>query len=138
MITLRGYLRILLAGLFGVFFCIVTGGSANGDVLSVSIKSISLKEKERIIGFDLRIKAGMIVALPAVPAGWYISVNNGSSWNTEVKGSIAVGSAAIDPAFFNNFIVIEKNESPGLKLDIKAEVIVSEDFENERRINVDM
>jgi hypothetical protein len=80
----------------------------------------------------------MIAQLPKVPYGWSISIDNGPSWNTNIRGSIAVGAAALDPNFFRNFLIVEveKDAPDGIPFELQGEVIVTTDFVAERRIKV--
>lgn len=108
--------------------------SAYGQSISVSITSLNMKPKERVVGFDVCITSGRIARLSDFPIGWSISVDNDASWNAVAKGSATVGAAAIDINYFQKFMVIEKNESLGIPFDMKGEVIVTSDFAAERRI----
>lgn len=115
----------------------VSGGDPFSDqVMSISIPSLAISKEERVVGFEVHITSGRIAELPNVPIGWSISVDNSPSWNTVIKGSTLVGAAALDPDFFTDFLVVEKNESLGLAFDVRGEVVVTRDFIKERRINV--
>jgi hypothetical protein len=93
-----------------------------------------LKGKERIVGFNLTVKSGTITALPSVPSGWNISIDNDPSMTTNYHGTLIVGAAALNQKYFTNFVIIDKDETLGLKFDVNMEIIVTEDFINERRI----
>jgi len=85
-----------------------------------------------VVGFEIQIKSGRVVSFPTVPTGWDISIDNDPSWDTQLRGSSKVGAAALDVKFFGGFLVIEKDESLGLKFEAKGEIIVTEDFEHGR------
>ena len=107
--------------------------------MSVSIPSIHLTAKERIVGFEIHIQSGMIAQLPKVPRGWGISIDNDPSWMTSMKGNLAVGSAALSPDFFHDFVVVEQEAPPfNLPLEISGTVLVTEDFVTQRTINLEM
>ena len=102
--------------------------------LAVSITQFRLNAHERIAAFEVRVASGRIAALPNVPIGWNISVDNDPSWNTKLEGSIRVGAAALDSDFFRDFMLVEKHDSLGLPFQLTGEVVVTKDFDTERRI----
>lgn len=130
--------RVVLAAFSIVAVLALAAGSeaGSGRTVSISIPSLHLTSKERIVGFEIHIKSGRIAQLLNVPIGWDVSVDNDASWNTVIKGSSTVGAAALDPTFFRNFLVVEKNESLGIPFDVEGEVVVTQDFTTERRIKV--
>lgn len=106
------------------------------EVLNISIGSLSLAEREKIVGFQFNITAGRIVSLPVVPLGWNITIDNDPSWKTKLIGSSIVGSAALGIESLQDLIVIEKYEFMGLSFGIEAEIIVTQDFEKDRHIHL--
>lgn len=110
----------------------------SGETWIVSTRSLTLGKRERVVGFEVSVVSGGVVALPSVPMGWNITIDNDPSWRTSIRGSAVVGAAAIDPNFFRDFIVIKKHDLQGVKFDIEVEVVVTEDFESERRIRLRM
>lgn len=104
----------------------------------VSIPTLKLNSNERIVGFEIHVQSGMTVQLPKVPKGWRLSVDNDPSWNTNMKGSLAVGAAALDADFFLNLLVIEgeTEATPDRPLNLSGEVIVTSDYVSERRIKL--
>ena len=128
--------RTLFAALLAAFAFLLCGyaGLAHAQNVSVSIPSLNLMPKERVVGFDIHITSGRVARLSDLPIGWSISVDNDASWNTSAKGTSTVGAAAVDPSFFKNFVVVEKNESLGIPFDVQGEVVVTADFATERRI----
>jgi len=108
------------------------------QTLSVSVPILHVSSGERIVGFEIHVQSGRIAQIPNLPIGWSISVDNDPSWNTEIKGSIAVGAAAVDRTFLRGFIVVEveKDAPSDLPFDLQGEVIVTSDFSTERRIKL--
>jgi hypothetical protein len=107
-----------------------------GQTVSISIPSLHIAGKERVVGFELHVKSGIIAQLRNVPIGWSLSVDNDPSWNTAIKGTAMVGAAAVDQSFFRDFLVLEKNESLGIPFNVEGEVVVTADFKAERRIKI--
>ena len=126
------------AGLLPValVFVICANAAAQKDFLVVSIPKLPLKAKERVIGFELQLKSARIARLPDTPIGWSFTVNNDPSWNTDVGGDIHVGAAAVDPAFFHRFLIIERDASSGVPFDLSGTVHVTADFSQEREIKL--
>jgi hypothetical protein len=110
--------------------------AARRQTIFVSIPALHATSKERVVGFEIHITSGRIAALPNVPIGWNVSIDNNASWNTLIKASSTVGAAAVDPGFFREFLVVEKNESLGVPFDMGGEVVVTEDFATARRIKI--
>ncbi len=117
---------------------VVTGSSESfhGRLVSVSVSVPRLAPGERVVGFDFQVTSGRIAQLPNLPIGWSLSVDNDPSWNTKIDASVIVGAAALDPSFFQNFLVVEREESLGIAFDMKGEIIVSKDFSTTRRVTV--
>jgi hypothetical protein len=110
---------------------------SQGRLISVSVTAPSLAPGERVVGFHFRVKSGRIAQLPNLPIGWSISVDNDPSWDTKIDASIIVGAAALDTSYFQNFIVVERNESLGISFDMSREIVVSRDFSTVRRIKIE-
>jgi len=134
--TIRMLPLIFVAAMFMTFVCL----PASGQILSVSVPKLSLAKGERIVGFEVHLKAGRIALLPNIPIGWNMSVDNDPSWETVVKGSIEVGGAATDADFLREFMVIEKEPetSSDSRFELSGEVVVTADFKNERHIKLTM
>lgn len=77
-------------------------------LLVESIKPPPLHENERVTSFDIELRGARVWALPNLPMGWLVRVNNDPSWETSVSGSIIVGAAGLEPSAFSRFFVIEK------------------------------
>ena len=99
----------------------------------MSAPQLSLGPGERIVGFEVILRAARTVSLSNVSKEWSIWIDNSAS-EPKVRGNIIVGTAALDKNdFFTDFLVIEKDNSLGLRFDIKMEIITTVDFENEKR-----
>jgi hypothetical protein len=107
-------------------------------LLSLSLPDLHVAEKERVVGFHFEVTSGRIAHMRDMPIGWNISVDNDPSWNTTIDASIVVAAAALDPAFFKEFAVIEKSETAGSPLQVEGDVTVSSDFSSSRKIRVEM
>ena len=106
--------------------------------LVLSLSRLEMASGERVVGFEFHVKSGRITALPEIPVGWDVHVENNPSWNAVIRGSSLVGAAAVDASFFKNFIVIEKNESLNLPFNVSGDIVVARDFVKERRIRISM
>ena len=129
-------LSLLLALIAAILGLLDVSEAARGQTLSVSIPTLHATSKERVVGFEIHVTSGRIAELPKVPIGWDVSIDNNASWNTEIKASSTVGAAALDPTFFRDFLVVEKNGSLSVPFDIRGEVVVTQDFATERRIKI--
>ncbi len=131
----RAYIAIAFAVLV-----LLGGARVQCQIVSVSVPVLHVANNERIVGFEIHVRSGRIALLPNIPIGWNISVNNDPSWNTDVKGSIDVGAAAMDPGFLRDFLVveIEKDAPPNMPFGLQGEVIVTSDFLSEKRIKLTM
>ena len=123
---------------FGALALLGGGLGIYAQTWSVSVPTLHMRNNERIVGFELRVRSGRIAQVPNAPIGWSVSVDNDPSWNTVVKGSIAVGSAALDANFFRHFVVVEaeKDAPAEVPFALEGEVIVTTDFSAERTIRL--
>ena len=134
--------RIKPQALLAVAIAVVVGAARGkppvAENLSLSLSRLPISSGERMVGFEFHVKSGRIAAVPGIPAGWDVHIENNPTWNAVIRASSMVGAAAVDASFFKNFIVIEKNESLGLPFDVSGEIVVTRDFVKERRIHVSM
>ena len=135
--SLKSHLSLL--GAYAIFIGILGSGNlfARAQTSVVSIPSIQIADGERIVGFEIHVRPGRIAALPTIPIGWNIQIDNDPSWDTSITGSVTVGAAALDCKFFKRFLVVEKSEPMGGHFDIQGEIIVTKDFVTSRRIKLE-
>ena len=108
----------------------------SAQIWSISIKNIQLDRDERIVGFELKVTSGGICSLKSIPMGWNIQIDNDASWNTNMKGEIEVGSAALNQDFFKDFAVIKKAPQEDPPFDVEMVLITTRDFEKEKRYSL--
>jgi hypothetical protein len=134
----RSVIRAIHFLAIAAFMLVIGSLTCQSQTLSVSIPVLHLAGKERITGFEIHIRSGMIARLPKVPYGWSISIDNDPSWNTTIRGAIAVGAAAVDPDFFRNFLVVEvdKDFLDEKPFELQGLIFVTGDYVAERRIDL--
>ena len=119
----------------------------NSGKYSVSLKARNFSEKERMVGFIVKLVSGKIDSLKSAPIGWNINIDNDPSWRTKFIGTCIVGATALSPDEFNNMLIIEKDEFFGEKeeegvkgpnFDISVEITVTEDFDKTRTLTYKM
>lgn len=135
---MKSVTRSCLSVAFPAFFLLATGGQAQCQSLSVSVRALPVTTAERIAGFEIHVRSGRIAQLPNVPIGWTITVDNDPSWDTVIRGSIAVGAAAENADFLRHFMVVEAEKDADGKthLELRGEVIVTSDFRTEKQIKL--
>ena len=95
----------------------------------LSLPDLDIQETERIDSFTIVISYGDVIALPRIPIGWSIHIDNAPLWKTTVNGSISVGAAALtrkEVDYFKEFMVIQRNNK---ELPVRIEAIVTSFFE---------
>lgn len=94
------------------------------EVSSVSIPSNSLRlqEGEGAGGFEVDISGGQIISFPNVPEGWGIFIENEPNQTARIGGNAAVGSAFLEPGFFDDFILIALRHADPESLKIKITI----------------
>lgn len=137
MYSKRTHLEVLLIITVCITF-ILANEAFTGEMFILSIPQLATAKQEKIVGFKVNVTAGRIVSFPNAPIGWNITINNDPSWHTQVIGSIIVGAASLGSIFFRDFLTIEKYEFMGLKFNVDAEIVVTEDFEIERHLYLKM
>lgn len=105
---------------------------------AVSIRRSPIEQGERVVGLEVTVTAGRVVTMPSFPVGWAFNIDNDASWHASARGSILVGAAAVSESFFHDFIVVEKHEFGDLRFDVRVLLVVTQDFEKERRIQLGM
>src|SRR6266581_4892915 len=110
---------------------------ASHQTLSVSIPKLQLSTKEHVVGFEIHVASGRIAAVPNIPIGWNLSIDNNPSWTTEIEASSKVGAAAVAPDFFREFLFVERDKSPDVPFRMWGEIVVTEDFATERHIRME-
>jgi hypothetical protein len=119
--------------------------SYSGEILSLSVKNLSLENRERIVGFQIRLKSAYIYSLPELPIGWAFHITNFRNedppWNTSLDAVAGVGNASLNSEFFRDFILIEKyggKFAEGSAFDIELRLSTTSDFEkiNERSFSI--
>lgn len=137
---------MLLYGLVAAVCILTFVGVANaGELWSVSAKNIRIGGDERIVGFSVRLKSASVYSLPMVPMAWTVSVKNflnvDPPWNTSLDALTGVGSASLDPSFFNAFLYIDKYSgkyAAEIPLDVELKIVATVDFETSREIIIPM
>lgn len=106
------------------------------EVYTVSLKNISLKQGERIVGFTMRVSSASIHSIPKLPIGWNYKISNSLNeqppCNTILDASIGVGNAALYPNFFDKFVTIEKYKgrwAEDIEFDLEVKLKVTTDFD---------
>ena len=113
--------------------------AAGTKFVRISIPSLSVTKRERVVGFDIQVRSGRIARVKDVPTGWEICLHNEPSWRSRVSGAFAAASMAVNARFFRDFIVVERDDSnPEVPFDVQGEIIVSADFATERRIKLSL
>src|SRR5207249_9377087 len=113
--------------------------AAGTKFVKISIPSLPVIKTERVVGFDIRVQSGRIARVKDVLTGWEICVHNEPSWRSRVSGAFAAASMAVNARFFRDSMVVERDDSNSeVPFDVQGEIIVSADFETERRIEVSL
>jgi hypothetical protein len=130
-----GGLRLTF-GLVGFALALAATAASASTLWLVSAERAALRPGERIVGFELTVTSGRIAALPAIPVGWSVAVENHPTWRTQVTGAILIGAAALDPGDLRDFVVVEAYDSEGGRFDVTLILTVTADFRDERRIHL--
>ncbi|MGA2224490.1 MAG: hypothetical protein ABSH41_08625 [Syntrophobacteraceae bacterium] len=103
--------------------CFVTAGLCQ-EVLNLSIpcSSLGLIEGERVGAFEVKITGGEIVSFPNVPRGWGLFIDNEPNQKTRIGGNAIVGTAFLEPGFFDDFISIMTHHPDRESLKIKITI----------------
>lgn len=121
---------------------ILAGNALASEYYKLSLAGIKLGENERIAGFDISVRSGRIEALPSLPTGWHLIIDNDPSWTTKIQGIAIVGAAFLDSHnkdSLGNLIIIERLTegivAEEIPFDVKASVhLVNTKTEKERSV----
>jgi hypothetical protein len=132
----RNLLRLLVV--IGLVLGLDAGAERANTLHLVSAEHAVLRPGERIVGLKLTVRSGRIAALPSLPVGWSVTVENYPPWQTRMTGSILIGAAALSPAELKNFVVVEEYGAGTGPFDVELILTVTADFSRERRIRLPM
>lgn len=121
---------------------ILEGNALASEYYKLSLAGIKLGENERIAGFDITVRSGRIEALPSLPMGWHLIIDNDPSWTAKIQGTAIVGAAFLDrnnKDLLGNLIIIERLTegiiAEEIPFDVKASVhLVNTKTEKERSV----
>jgi hypothetical protein len=126
-----------------LIFACFAGTSLAADrqkMYSVSVQQLKgAAKEERVVSFEFKVAAGAIRSVSNVPVGWKIVIDNDPSWQTTVRASVVVGSAALQPEDLRSVrLTVEKNEFGDLKFAVSGVVSLTGNFESERGVQLAM
>jgi len=105
-----------------------------GEEFSVSFSHLPLKANEQIVAYRLSVTEARIKAFPIFPDDWSFKIENSFPVNVAITGGIIHGAAALDEAFFEDFLIIEATQKDDLR--VKGEVFVTTGEEDPRSISL--
>ncbi|GGA41936.1 hypothetical protein [Dyella nitratireducens] len=108
-------------------------GQAHAENYVLTFDAVKVMPGERIVGFDIKIKAAYVSSMKRVPLGWHIEIDNQPSWNTQVTGGISIGAAALDKDALNHLFLVTTDKEMGA-LEVTGEIVTTSDFEHERHL----
>jgi hypothetical protein len=123
-------------GVLGITLALGTGAAPASTLWLVGTERIELGPGERIVGFELTVSSGRIAALPMVPPGWSVTVENYPTWRTQVAGSALIGAAALDAAGLRDLAVVEAYGPETGPLGLELVLTVTADFHRQRRLHL--
>jgi hypothetical protein len=114
-----------LCALVAAFFSFASPAWAQ-QAYSVSIKAPDLDKQERVAGFWIEVSGGSIRSVLSLPPGWVINIDN-LAGHTSIQGTLQEGAAAMDPAFFRDFMRVEEDAHPIAIFALQGELILTGD-----------
>lgn len=113
---MRAY-RAIHAAAMSLAWILCTAAPARADEdryadFDVSIAAPAVKTDERITAFRIDFRGARIMAMPNVPQGWTLAIDNEGAWRGHVSGHAIVGAAALAPAELGRLLRIRKYAEP--------------------------
>jgi hypothetical protein len=106
--------------------------------LRVSIRDLGLGS-ERVTSIQISLASGAFQSVSNLPVGWYFTIDNDASWQTNMKASIMVGAAAMKSEDLKKIeFVVKKHEFGDLKFRVSGTIVTTLDFSTERKIELKM
>ena len=109
-----------------LFFVSPISHAAAQQAYSVSIAAPDLGREERVAGFWIEVSGGSIRSVLALPPGWVINIDN-LAGHVSIQGTLQEGAAAMDPAFFRDFVTVEEDPHPIALFALQGELILTGD-----------
>lgn len=101
---------------------------------TLSVQTVRLAAGERIVSFEIRIKAGAFRTISDLPLGWTVDIDNDPSWDTKVTGSLVVGAAVLSADELKKLTFLIENED--LRFQVEGTLAVTNDFVKTRNIQL--
>jgi hypothetical protein len=115
-----------------------SAAAQNGNY-AISFSNLGASGDEVIVSLEIDVTAGAFVDILNLPVGWYITVDNDGSWQTEIKANTLVGAASLPPDKLKTLqFVIRKNEFEDLKFKVTGVVSLTKNYEKERQHKLNM
>lgn len=107
--------------------------SANTARFKIALSDEPYLREERIVGFELKIVEGGFAAMPSIPIGWSIKVDNSASWECSASGLVAVGAAAMSKDELEQIFLIVLAPQASGSPKVTVAVHTTKDFEGSTR-----
>jgi len=109
------------------------GGQADDHLFH--LEGIRLLDGERVVSIDVSVVAGDFAEVSGLPPGWQMNIDNDASWQTSLKGSAEVGTAALDAVSLQKLrMLIHRFEFGGLKFHLSGTLVVTKNFVDLRKV----
>ncbi len=111
------------------------GSSDKPDVYAISIPNLQIDSNSSIVGLELNINAGSVLAVQSIPIGWTLNINNDASWRTKIKGNTTLGAASLASDELKRLtLIVRRNETEHFQFDVSGTATVSKAFQKRQDI----
>jgi len=110
-----------------------------GDEITLSFLDAKLQNNERIVGFEINVTTGNIVAVGSIPEDWSLDLQPEISSKTKVSGSSRHGAGALFTTSELPTLTIRVKKPVGgsaPKFSVKATILVTAEFEKTHTIEL--
>ena len=80
---------------------------------TLALKGLGVRPGERIVGLDIKVKNATLVAVARFPNGWTFNIETDPAGDTEIKGTVIVGAAALAPGDVESTWKFRSGAGPG-------------------------
>jgi hypothetical protein len=136
MIEMRHARPVLCCALiFALISSVGSSKAEKADKYNVSIPNLKIPACEVVVSLEITVTAGAFEAVDNMPVGWFFTIDNDASWQTNIKANTTVGAASLAAESLRNLhFIIRKKEFGDLRFSVSGMVSLTQNYEKAKAL----